>query len=75
MKVSDKVLRRELEGIREITMLYPGARTVRSLVDRSEVQKNFSAVQGLNAFLPSAGPYTADFCCLHVPSRLVLMGY
>jgi len=56
MKVSDKVLRMELEGIREITMLYPGARTVRSLADRSEVQKNFSAVLGLNAFLPSAGP-------------------
>lgn len=56
MKVSDKVLHMELEGIREITMLYPGARAVRSLVDRSEVQKSFSAVLGLNAFLPSPPP-------------------
>lgn len=56
MKVSDKVLRMELEGIREITMVYPGARAVRSLVDRSEVQKSFSALLGLNAFIPPPPP-------------------
>jgi transposase len=56
MKVSDKVLHMELDGIREITMLYPGAKAVRSLVDRSEVQKSFSSILGLNAFLPAPPP-------------------
>lgn len=56
MKVSDKVLRMELEGIQEITMMYPGAKTVRSLVDRSDVQKSFSSILGLNTFLPPKGP-------------------
>lgn len=52
LKMSDGVLRKELEDVKEAVLMYSTNRVVRKIVEHSTVQKEIIAVLGLHRYFP-----------------------
>ncbi|MBF0546627.1 MAG: hypothetical protein HQM08_19430 [Candidatus Riflebacteria bacterium] len=52
LRMSDLVLRKELEDMKEVTMLYSPSRVAKVISDNSTVQKEFASHLGLYRYFP-----------------------